>query len=79
MSQQTSATQNIYTSLERGIDESFDDYKARRTASNKAVKALKRGKEFWDSNYAGTYVNKERLAKKGTRKAARAAKRGNIN
>jgi hypothetical protein len=73
LTQQTNA---VYTSLERGVDESFEDYKIRRAASNKAVKALKYGKEFWDSSYAGTYVNKEKQELKKQRAAKRAAKRG---
>jgi siroheme synthase (precorrin-2 oxidase/ferrochelatase) len=72
-------TEKIYTSLERGIDEDFEAYKARRKESTKAVKALKRGKEFWDSSYAGTFVNHEKRELKKQRAAKRAAKRGNIN
>lgn len=59
--------------MQRNENESFSDYKARRAASNKAVKALKRGVVFHDSSYEGTYVNKEKQAIKAER-AARKAK-----
>lgn len=57
--------------MQRNENESFEDYKIRRAASNKAVKALKRGVVFHDSSYKGTYVNK----KKRELKAQRAAKK----
>jgi hypothetical protein len=73
---QTAQNLPQYTSLVRHPDESFVDYKARRTLANKAVKALKKGVLVWDAGYAGTYVNKEKQAAKAAR-AARKAQRKN--
>jgi hypothetical protein len=66
-----------YNTLARGDGESFEAYKERRTAANKAVKALKRGVMFHDSRYEGTYTNPEKRALKAqraTRKTQRKAK-----
>lgn len=57
------------------LNETFEDYCIRRQAMNKATKALKHGKEFWDSNYAGTYKNSTKRALQAERKARREAKR----
>lgn len=50
--------------MQRNENESFEDYKARRAESNRAVKALKRGVVFHDSAIYGTYVNAEKQAAK---------------
>jgi galactokinase len=75
MTEQT--TQTAYNTLTRGDGETFAEYKARRAAANKAVKALKRGVLFHDSNELGTFINwdKQRLkAQRAARKAQRKAK-----
>lgn len=52
----------------RKENESFEEYKVRQKAETKAVKALKHGIVFWDSGYAGTYINPVRQAKKELKK-----------
>jgi hypothetical protein len=61
-----------YNTLARGDGESFEDYKIRRAAANKVVKALKRGAVFHDSRYEGTYTNPEKRALKARRAARKA-------
>jgi hypothetical protein len=60
--------------MQRKENESYEEYKIRRAAANKAVKALKRGVVFHDSRYEGTYINPEKRALKAQR-AARKAQR----
>ncbi len=42
--------------MERKPDESFADYKVRRTAANKQLKRELKGKLVWDSAKRGTYI-----------------------
>lgn len=60
--------------MQRNENESFENYKIRRAAANKAVKALKRGVLFHDSMSQGTYINWEKRELKAQR-AARKAQR----
>lgn len=57
--------------MQRNDGESFEEYRDRREASNRAVKALKRGVMFHDSAIYGTYVDVEKQAAKYARKAMR--------
>lgn len=44
----------------RHPDESYEDYKARRTDTNKYLrKRLQKGRIFWPSSEAGTLVQEE--------------------
>lgn len=64
--------------MQRNENESFADYKARRAAANKAVKALKYGTLFHNSYTDGTYTNPEKRALKAER-ANRKAIRRSVN
>lgn len=68
---------NPATNPERNVhlNESYEDYCVRRNEMNKTVKALKKGKLFWNSEYVGTYENSEKRKLRAERKARREAKR----
>lgn len=76
MTEQTNAAKPVYNTLGRGMDETYEDYCARRKAMNKEAKKLKYGKEFWDSGYAGSYKNPDKRKLQAERKARREMKRG---
>lgn len=65
--------------MQRNENESFEDYKIRRAAANKVVKALKRGVVFHDSMYEGTYRNPEKRAMKAERAARKAQRKQQSN
>lgn len=45
--------------MNRQVNESYEDYKVRRTQENKAVKEYLRGRLIWYSSKQGTYRNKK--------------------
>jgi hypothetical protein len=63
--------------VQRNENESFEDYKVRRAAANKAVKALKRGVPFHNSAEQGTYINWDKRELKAQRAAKQAQRKGN--
>lgn len=59
----------------RLMNESYEEYVIRRAEMKKAEKRLKRGVEFHDAMYAGTYENPAKRRLQAERKARREAKR----
>lgn len=56
-------------------NESYEHYQERRKAIKKVEKRLKRGKEYHDVSYYGTYENPAKRALQAERKARRENKR----
>lgn len=56
--------------MQRNEDESFEDYKVRRTLSDLELKMFKKGVLFWDSDAHGTYFNKVLNEYKAAKKKA---------
>jgi len=52
----------------RKENETFEEYKQRQKDDTKALKALKHGTMFWNPMFDGTYMNKEKQAKKAAKK-----------
>jgi hypothetical protein len=48
-----------YLNPARNTDESFEEYKVRRAANNKASKQARHATILWDSSAKGTYVRKQ--------------------
>ncbi len=60
--------------MKRMENESFDEFKARRAAANKATKEFLKGTLFHDSNVYGAHTNPQKRAMKEDRKATKGRK-----
>lgn len=80
MTQAANVNQNPANNPERNVhlNESYEDYCIRRQTMKKVEKTLKRGKEFWDSGYEGTYTNPAKRKLQAERQARRNNKRNAV-
>lgn len=62
--------------MQREPNESYEAYRTRRAAANKAAKIALQGALAWDSGYAGVYTNPEKKALKAERAARKARRKG---
>jgi hypothetical protein len=69
--------QTTHSTLARGDGESYEAYRQRRTATNKATKQFLKGVLFHDSFHFGTFINWDKRELKAQRAARKAQRKGN--
>jgi hypothetical protein len=63
--------------MQRQENETFEQYKQRRTAANNATKRFLKGTLFHDSFHQGTFINWDKRELKAQRAARKAQRKGN--